>query len=242
MRLSFFALSAAALLATSANASTNLLTNPGFSGTNDYWYSPAATNLNEVPGWTLTGYGFLSYPGLATSAQQQGGDQRIAGGPTDATCPVGACPNGFVDAPNGGNFLAVDGDPTILGTVSQVVNGFVIGKTYNISFDWAAAQQHDKSGPTTDQFVVSLFGTSQSTAVVALPSRGFQGWMHESFNFVATSTSSTLQFLSNGTPEGLPPLALLSGGLSLSQVPEAGSLALLGFGGIGLIAVARRRK
>ncbi len=241
-KVSFLAL---ALLASGANAA-NLLSNPGFSGTNDYFFGnyPGATfthGLDNIPGWTLTGYGFLSYPGIATLQQQQGSDQRIAGGPSDATCTPGSCPNGFVDDPKGLNFIAIDGDPDIKASVSQTLTGLHAGSQYAISFDWAAAQQHEKYGATTDQLIVSLGSETHSTAVVSLASHGFVGWMHETFRFTATSSSEVLQFLSNGTPSGLPPMALLSGGLSADAVPEPAAWMLM-ITGFGLVGIAARRR
>jgi hypothetical protein len=44
--------------------------------------------------------------------------------------------------------------------------------------------------------------------------------------FTPTSTSETLSFLAIGTPGGVPPLALLDG-VSLSDIPEPASWALL---------------
>ncbi len=57
---------------------TNLITNASLDGTNNYFYSPSNSNVNEVTGWTLGGYGFLSYPGKATNSNQTGPDQRLA--------------------------------------------------------------------------------------------------------------------------------------------------------------------
>ncbi len=47
---------------------TNLIANSSLDGTNDYFYSPSNSNVNEVTGWTLGGYGFVSYPGKATNS------------------------------------------------------------------------------------------------------------------------------------------------------------------------------
>jgi hypothetical protein len=61
---------------------------------------------------------------------------------------------------------------------------------------------------------------------------GFSGWMHQTFNFTAASTSSTLNFLSIGTPTGVPPFELLDGvSVYDTSVPEP-----LSFLGMGLAA------
>jgi hypothetical protein len=58
--------------------------------------------------------------------------------------------------------------------------------------------------------------------------------------FTATDTKQTLNFMSLGTPNGLPPMAALDG-VSLTAVPEPATWAmmLIGFGGLG--AMIRRR-
>jgi hypothetical protein len=142
-------------------------------------------------------------------------------------------------SPDGGSFVAVDGDPTVQGAISQQVGGLVIGKNYTLTFDWAAAQLLNRQGAYTEQFEVTFGGQSQFTQILSEPSQGFSGWQQVSMNFTATSTSQLLTFLSIGTPEGEPPMALLDG-VSLS-VPEPASWAMmiLGFGAIGF-AMRRR--
>ncbi|MBN8808643.1 MAG: PEPxxWA-CTERM sorting domain-containing protein [Sphingomonas sp.] len=62
-------------------------------------------------------------------------------------------------------------------------------------------------------------------------------------NFVAGGTSQTLSFLSNGTPNGLPPVALLDNVSLTAAVPEPASWALMivGFGAMGY-SLRRRRE
>lgn len=56
-----------------------------------------------------------------------------------------------------------------------------------------------------------------------------------------TSASEVLSFLAIGTPAGVPPFALLDG-VSISEVPEPGSLVLLGAGlGVAVLVSCRRR-
>lgn len=235
---------AAGLSTPALAAHENLFTNPAFSGDNNYFY--VVSNFNDgadrVPGWVLGGYGFLSYPGLATLHTQQYGDQRIAGGPTDAPCAPGSCPNGFVDAPGGYNFIALDGDPTIGSSISQSVTGLTIGSKYAVRFAWAAAQQHNESGPTTNRINVSFGQSQELTAIAAIGSHGFSGWKQETFTFRANATSEVVKFLASGTPVGFPPMALLSGGLSVEVVPEPETWAmfLVGAGAVGIAARRRR--
>jgi hypothetical protein len=73
---------------------------------------------------------------------------------------------------------------------------------------------------------VSLRNQTQYTPVIDLTSEGFSGWTQLTMTFTPTSTSETLSFLAIGTPGGVPPLALLDG-VSLSDIPEPASWALL---------------
>jgi hypothetical protein len=109
-----------------------------------------------------------------------------------------------------------------------------------VSFYFAGAQQSGNTGPTTDQFLVSLGSQTLSTPVLNDPSHGFTGWQLENLTFTPTSTSEVLSFLAVGTPSGVPPFALLDG-VTVSAVPEPASLALLSTGLIGLGGYVRSR-
>jgi hypothetical protein len=71
--------------------------------------------------------------------------------------------------------------------------------------------------------------------------KGFTGWMTEDMTFEATSTSEVLSFLSVGTPNGQPPFSLLAD-VSMLAVPEPGSLAMVGAGALGMLAMRRRKR
>jgi hypothetical protein len=151
----------------------------------------------------------------------------------------------IVSSPDGGNFIAADGAfPTPqTATINQTINGLTPGKTYALSFDWAAAQQHNYFGATSEYWTVSLGGQTESTTMYSLPNHDFSGWMGDTMYFTATSSSEVLSFLAQGAPgESEPPFVLLDG-VSLSSVtPEPGTLTLLLTGGMaGFGALSRRR-
>ncbi len=145
---------------------------------------------------------------------------------------------------NGGNFVALDGDSDIHGQIWQSISGLTPGKNYTLTFDWGASQLAYRSGDITESLVVSLGNESQTTAVVPVASGQFSGWMKETMTFKATSATEVLNFLSAGTPNGQPPMAVLDGVSLTDSVPEpaAWALILMGFGGVGLMVRRNRRK
>jgi hypothetical protein len=231
---------AAASMGTAAYAGPNLVNNGNFSQTTYGTSNQFGTGFGGqgVTGWTGNGgYNLLFMNGTATtnSANSQydngynTGSEKLYG-PAGNDEPVG-----------GGNFVALDGDPTVGGGggISQTITT-VIGTTYQLTFQWGAGQLQSRSGPTTSSIQASFGNQTQSTAIVANPPGGFSGWMTQTFNFTATATSELLSFLSVGTPTGLPPIATLSN-VSLVAVPEPMSMSLLGAGLVGL-GIARRRR
>ena len=139
------------------------------------------------------------------------------------------------------------------------------GTSYAVSFWYAAGQQYNYNGNTTEGWQVSLENSAQTTQVTAngttiqdtpnqanipgtstpgLASGGFQAWAQETFYFTASSSSQVLTFLSLGTPAGQPPVALLSDVTMVQATPEPVSITTCG---AGLAALAgflwfRRRK
>lgn len=229
--------------AQAAMAQTNLITNGSFAitgGSQSYQfgtyngYTPSGSAAGEsLAGWASTSYGFVFTP-TSTVAVGTYGNLSLYSATTTPS-------NSFNNAsPTGGNFIAED---SAFGTspITQTVNGLVSGKAYTLGFFWAGAQQSGFSGTTTDQWQVTLGGSTQSTAVVTDASNGFTGWMYQTFNFVATSTSEQLSFLAIGTPAGVPPFALLTG-VSLVATPEPASAALMFVGIAGLIGLSWRRR
>ncbi len=143
-------------------------------------------------------------------------------------------------SPDGGYFIGLDGDPKASGPVQQMISGLVSGKSYDVSFYWAATQLQVDPGPTSNTLQVGFGQATQFTAVALVPTQGFSGWLSEHFRFTAGSDRQLLSFMAVGGPSGLPPFALLDG-VSVTAVPEPSTwaLALLG---LGIAGVAMRRE
>ena len=142
--------------------------------------------------------------------------------------------------PIDGAFVALDGDTNVQGGISQDLTGLQVGKAYTLTFDWAAGQLANRSGDITEQLSVSFGGQTFLTPILNVSSGGFSGWQTATFVFTPTQANQTLSFLSLGTPNGLPPMALLDNVSLTVPEPATWAMMLLGFGGIG--ARIRRRR
>jgi hypothetical protein len=225
---------------TAAQASTNLVQNGGFedaTGAGQFGATYNAVGGQTVADWTTNGYNFLFTPGSADSAA---GVQGQYGGLSLWGANNGGA-NALAASSNGGNYIGADG-AYLVGAISQTINGLVVGQKYSVSFEWAAAQQYGYTGPTTEQWLVSLGSSTQATAVYSDANHASSSWMNETMTFTATSTSEVLSFLAKGTPNGEPPFSLLDGVSMVAAVPEPETWGML-IGGLGLIGLmARRRK
>lgn len=151
----------------------------------------------------------------------------------------------YPDPNNGGNFVGIDSGGFNY-TLSQNITGLKGNTHYQLSFDTAAAQQVGYTGRTQDYWQVTLAGepsTPVTTTVIHNPSQGFEGWYTEELDFTTplVLTSDTLQFLAVGSPDGLPPFALLDS-VSLGTVPEPATWLMMGCGLIALAGVRRLRR
>jgi hypothetical protein len=245
------------IFAQGAQAQTNLVVNGTFSqaviggvttvaqsaefGSTNNGFTP----VQQLVGWSTAGYNFVFLPNTDGSTGTNGQDGNVSfWGPsgTNKGTNASVLP---LSSPTGGNLIGADGAFEI-SAITQTISGLTVGKTYAVSFAWAGAQQFSFTGPTTDQWTVSLGTVSptnraQSTTVLSLPTEGASAWMNQTFDFVANSSSEVLSFLSTGTPAGQPPFTLLAN-VSMTQVPEPASLTIIATGLVGLAAAARRHR
>ena len=237
MRFSSLALATALLTAAGGAGAVNLVSNGGFDN------APLGVEHQyvgtQLPGWTIDPsiYRYVNvYDANAATTYTTSYDG--GGGPGSDDRRLAASFGGL--SPSGGNFLGLDGDSQYGSPVSQTINGLVVGKSYALTFNWAGTQLRNRTGPTTEQFIVSLGSQTFSTPVINVASQGFTGWYTQTFTYTATAADEVLKFVANGTPSGLPPFALLDG-VSLAAVPEPAAWALM-VAGFGLVGVAARRR
>ena len=212
-----------------------LVTNGSFESTTN-GSGQMGYNTNAT-GWTTTGYNFIFAAGTAdtTGANGQYGNLTLWGPGTGSA-------NGLpASSPDGGNFIGADGDFDT-SAITQTINGLTAGDQYSVGFWWAGAQQSGFYTSTTEQWAVSLGGQTQSTAILDNASEGFTGWQYDTMTFTADSSSDVLSFLAVGTPAGVPPFVLLDG-VSMNQVPEpaSGAMLLTGLAGLGIVGWYRRK-
>ena len=222
-----------------ANAQTNLVQNGNFAvtgGTTSFQfgtfdgYTPAET----LADWSSTGYNFVFLP-TSTSANSAYGTGNLTLY-SSTTTPS----NSFNNAsPTGGNFIAADADygtepihanhqrPDAGRDICRVIRlgGRPANRLHRRDDRTMAGQSGQQRGDHAEH------QDRRPTRAT-----GFTGWMDQTFDFVATSSSEVLSFLANGTPAGVPPFALLAN-VSMTQVPEPGSLMVLLSGITGLIGL-----
>jgi PEP-CTERM motif len=226
-------------------AAAQTVSDGNFTGTTGF-IQQGTTNNQSLPGWTITTGGSGSYTGVATGPTITAGTTYFGSGGDSFTTSPGTVPGGYT----GNIFINDAGSPYSL-TISQTITNLISAHAYALSFYYAGAQQTGFSGASTDFWAVSLNGspatdTPNITIGFGTPG-GNQGigptdpWAKETINFITTGTSETLSFLAAGTGTGQPPFMMLAN-VTIFNVPEPASFAMLGLGVAGLLGLRRYQR
>ena len=237
-----------AAAAGSASAAPNLIVNGNFSQyTNNNGQSNPAIGFQPGYNGTLTGwsngtnpyYNFLFLAGSNPALTGAWGQYNNLGLWNGADAGAATNWNGSGPSGIGGNYMAMDGDFST-GPLSQTITGLTKGTVYAVTFWYAFGQQSTYTGATTQDLSVSLGGSKQSVPSYNLASKGFSGWMQDTFYLEADSSTDALAFLAFGNVQ-LPPFALISD-ISMVDAPEPAAWTMLGIGVAGLLGAARLRR
>ncbi len=223
----------------------NLVTNGSFD-TSTYTAShefDSSFNSQGVSGWTGTGYSIYFFGGTQTTVSATNRWASNLEMLDVASTKL---------SPDGGNFVALDSDPTIASSIFTSVSGLTVGQRYSLSFYWAASELQSRSGATNEQIQAQItngatIDLNYLSASVNTASQGFtidpvtNNWFKVTSTFMASSATETLTFLGKSTSTGLPPIVLIDG-VQISAVPEPATLTMLGLGTALILGAAVRRK
>lgn len=213
-------LTAAALFAACTGfAGADLVTNGSFELSD----IPDGTSTDANPalaGWTVT----RDLDGLGGTSNVFLHDRSFFG-----VSLVGAVDPGTNEAFDGSQFIALNANQGAgTGVLSQDLTT-VIGQEYTVQFSIAGAFSSGQQS-----IVVDAGGINSLTQAAT-----DGAWTTHSFNFVATNTTTALTISDNLGAGSSIDNDLMVDAISVNEVPEPGSLALLGLSGL---LIARRRR
>jgi len=236
-------------IGTTANASPNLIQDPGFTPLSPSSVTVSSTaytslelgtwgsNTVTVPSWSSPGGNALNFVFLTSGATAYGNAGTFGlAQPTLIGTP-----------PAGGNFIAADGSSSYSGAITQNLTDLTPNVPATLTFYWGLVQQNTATcggnctGNVGGQWQVSLAGPAQDTTLISnQATQTFSGWMQSTMTFVPTSASETLQFLAVGS--GAPSILLLNGDSLTQRISEPASWAITLAGLVGLGVLSRRRQ
>ena len=170
-------------------------------------------NSTIATGWSSPG---TNYNFVMTQADVGSGGQYGNLSLWDAANGGNSTWNGT--AAGAGNFVAMDGFFQT-GPMSQTINGLIIVKTYDLTFNYAFGQQFTFDGDTVQSLDAQIGSTDWNSGDTDVDSHGFTGWQSVDVSFKADAVSETLTFLATGN-KPVPPFALVSNVSLFGMAPE----------------------
>ncbi|XAL98955.1 DUF642 domain-containing protein [Phycisphaeraceae bacterium D3-23] len=204
---------------TAGLAGADLVTNGGFE-LSDIATDTSTDADTALSGWTVT-RALDGTGGASNVFLHDGGFFGVS--------LTGAVAPGTNEAREGSQYVAFNANQgSGSGVLSQDL-ATAVGLEYTVEFSIAGAFSAGQQSVTVDAGGINSLTQSATDGE----------WTTHTFNFVATGTTTTLSISDNLGAGSSIDNDLLIDAVSVNQVPEPGSLALLGLGGL---FIARRRK